>query len=130
MTLPTLLFTLLFLIWKRKSRPDSKFPVLSFVPTQSNHCLTEYMQSIYLVDLVTLSGITVTEKEVDSCVLLGEPQIAKVSFLGLNDESAINAVSSLTLAAPLPFDSSLQFCSFIKGWVKAVSLEGPPNIYV
>lgn len=68
-----LLFTLIFLIWKRKSRPDSKFPALSFVPTQSNYCLTEYMQSIYLADLITLSGITVTEKEVDSCVLLGEP---------------------------------------------------------
>lgn len=49
MTLATLLFTLIFFIWKRKSRPDSKFPALSFIPIQSNYYLTKDMQSTWQI---------------------------------------------------------------------------------
>lgn len=49
MTLPMLLFTLIFLIWKKKSRPDFKFPAPSFIPIQSSYYLTKDMQPTWQI---------------------------------------------------------------------------------
>lgn len=67
------MFTVILLVWKSQSRPDSKLLALSFVPIQRNYRITEYMQSIYWADLKILSGLTVTEEEVDNFILLREP---------------------------------------------------------